>query len=74
VHLVGFIIRIYHDARTPECQKSTTLYIQQLVYVIHLCRLAVGRIGVDLATASQHKLMTYTNCCIYRVVPPDDKQ
>ena len=20
VHLVGFIIRIYHDARSPECQ------------------------------------------------------
>jgi len=22
VHLVGFIIRIYHDARSPECQIS----------------------------------------------------
>jgi hypothetical protein len=22
VHLVGFIIRIYHDARSSECQKS----------------------------------------------------
>jgi len=22
VHLVGFIIRIYHDARSPECQKQ----------------------------------------------------
>jgi hypothetical protein len=21
VHLVGFIIRIYHDAQSPECQK-----------------------------------------------------
>jgi len=27
-----------------------------------------------MATASQHKRMTYTNCCIYRVVPPDDEQ
>jgi len=27
-----------------------------------------------LPTASQHKRMTYTNCCIYRVVPPDDEQ
>jgi len=27
-----------------------------------------------LLAASQHNLMTYTNCCIYRVVPPDDKQ
>jgi hypothetical protein len=23
VHLVGFIIRIYHDARSPECQMLT---------------------------------------------------
>ena len=38
--------------------------------------------GVSLAlmltgcrpTTSQHKRMTYTNCCIYRVVPPDDQQ
>ena len=27
-----------------------------------------------LPTASQHKCMTYTNCCIYTVVPRDDKQ
>jgi len=27
-----------------------------------------------LPTASQHKRMTYANCCIYRVVPPDDEQ
>jgi hypothetical protein len=27
-----------------------------------------------LPTASQHKPMTYTNCCIYRAVPPDDEQ
>jgi len=25
-------------------------------------------------TASQHKRMTYTNCCIYGIVPPDDAQ
>jgi len=23
MHLVGFIIRIYHDARSSECQTST---------------------------------------------------
>jgi len=28
-----------------------------------------------LPTASQHKPMIYTNCCIvYRVIPPDDEQ
>jgi len=26
VHLVGLIIRIYHDARSPERQKSTQAY------------------------------------------------
>jgi len=26
-----------------------------------------------LPTASQHKRMTHTNCCIYRKVPPDDE-
>jgi hypothetical protein len=27
-----------------------------------------------MPTASQHKRMTYTNCCIYRAIPPDDEQ
>jgi len=30
--------------------------------------------GWILPTASQHKLMTYTNCYIYSVVPTDDEQ
>jgi len=38
---------------------STTLYIQQLVYVSSI---------LVLPTASQHKRMTYTNCCIYTVI------
>jgi hypothetical protein len=29
VHLVGFIIRIYHDARSSECQ--TSIIISELV-------------------------------------------
>ena len=27
--------------------------------------------GLELPSASQHKRMTYTNCCIYSVVLPD---
>jgi len=27
-----------------------------------------------LPTASLHKSMTYTDCCKYRVIPPDDEQ
>jgi len=34
-------------------------------------RLTANRI---LPTGSQHKRMTYTNCFIYRVVPPADEQ
>jgi len=38
----------------------------------------IGRIGMSsipiLPTVSQHKRMTYANCCIYRVIPPDDDQ
>ena len=46
--------------------------------VIGICQAfmltAVGRIGIEQPTASQHKFMTYANYCIYRVVPPDDEQ
>jgi len=30
--------------------------------------------GPILPAACQHKCMTHTNRCIYRVVPPDDEQ
>ena len=26
MHLVGFIIRIYHDKRSPESQKKSTMF------------------------------------------------
>jgi len=31
VHLVGFIIRIYHDARPPERQNRTAVYYGCLI-------------------------------------------
>jgi hypothetical protein len=35
----------------------------------------MSRVYVDwLLAASQHKRVTHTNCCIYRLVPPDDEQ
>jgi len=40
VHVVGFIIRIYHDTRSPECQKGYThthththIYIYIYIYI-----------------------------------------
>ena len=38
------------------------------------CSPSGGTTLYTLPTASQHKRMTYTNCCIYRVVRPDDEQ
>ena len=45
MHLIGFIIRIYHDARSSECQisqkivlvqvKSQNVYCHGLVLLIH---------------------------------------
>jgi len=39
VHLIGFIIRIYHDARSPERQISKTRYSAVLSYSV--CQLCV---------------------------------
>jgi len=30
--------------------------------------------GSILPLSSKYKSMTYTNCCIYRVISPDDEQ
>ena len=32
MHLVGFIIRIYHDVRSSECQKLI-VYVSQSVHI-----------------------------------------
>jgi hypothetical protein len=53
--------------------EGTAPHIQQLV-----CQ-AFTSTGFSSSTlillaASRHKPMTYTNCCIYRIVPPDDEQ
>jgi len=41
---------------------------KQFVYYMRFCSAPI------LPTASQHERMTHTNCCIYRIVPPDDEQ
>jgi len=48
---------------------------QSALFTFSLCWLPVDRmIHPVLPTASQHKCMTYTNCYVYSVVPPDDEQ
>ena len=34
MHLVGFIIRIYHDARSPECQGLSWAFRVYLVWFV----------------------------------------
>jgi hypothetical protein len=45
-----------------------------IVYVIRYVDWPLAGSDWTRPTAGQHKHMTYTNCCIYRVVPPDDEQ
>ena len=35
MHLAGFVIRIYHDSRSPERQIANNVCIYELVYVCH---------------------------------------
>jgi len=35
VHLVGFIIRIYHDARSSECQKGNCVLVCRVFAPLH---------------------------------------
>jgi hypothetical protein len=51
------------------------LYMFQagLLLIIRRCYSVAGSPPILLA-ASQHKRLTYTNCYVYRVVPPDDEQ
>jgi len=59
------------NKKPTEC----TIYLQFIsvinFYMFRLCWMAAGRI---LPAAIQHKRMTYTKCCRYRQVPPDDEQ
>jgi len=50
VHLVGFIIRIYHDARSPELQK-------------HRERIAALPLHEEL-TRTSNKITLYAYCLI----------
>ena len=66
--LFQYLTSTFFEQAYCSSSGGTAVYIQQLVNVLRLCWLAVGRIGTELPTASQHKRMTYTNFCIYRKV------
>ena len=46
MHLVGFILRIYHDARSPERQKTT--YVLHPFHKIWNCVLYNANFGLEL--------------------------
>ena len=72
------LLTAHRDISLQKEPTGCTVYFQ-LISVINLYMFRAGllliirRISIP-PTASQHKRMTYTNCCIYRVVPPDDEQ
>ena len=84
------ISRRYYSVYTAigVCQSSTSIYFQFTtvidLYMFRAVLLLIIRMyysvymfmltGCWQPAASQHKHMTYTNCCIYTVVPPDDEQ
>jgi len=65
--------RFYIIYRT-ECVKVYPYNKNQLDALFTFSLFQYLFVGSFLPAASQHKRMTYTNCCIYRAVPPDDEQ
>jgi hypothetical protein len=53
--------------------RAGLLLIIRKYYSVHT-RLYWPAVGKTLPIVSQHKRLTYTTYCIYRVVPPDDEQ
>ena len=72
MHLVGFIIRIYHDARPPECQIHE-MALWSHVYnrslgVLHLQDQSIGRYHSVPDVRSFYLKILWTDLAIYFVV------
>jgi len=65
VHLVGFIIRIYHDARTPECQMSQTVQYAMCKTTLSIKRLLQNLISL---LTSITKLNFWTNWILWSII------
>jgi len=61
--------------RYNKNQEDALIY-SQFISIINLYIFGAGLLLIIriLPTASQPQRTIYTNCCIYRVVPPDDEQ
>jgi len=57
LHLVGFIIRIYHDARSPECK--SVRFVGSVTELYHNARLNTHKFHNNLWTWTEGTLHTY---------------
>jgi hypothetical protein len=73
--------QFYYDKEPQHVSSRLTAHHQEVLFCIYsnlytatcYAFLLAGSDPILLA-ASQHKRMIYTNCCIYRIVPPDEEQ
>ena len=71
MHLVGFVIRIYHDARSPERQIkifsnsfTTFVHVTDSFFALHLIVLLGWWAAVDAIIMSQHKVSNMLSVCL----------
>ena len=48
MQIVGFIIRIYHDARSPERQKRYIFYVEDLLIKVKTLHAEYRFIGIQI--------------------------
>jgi hypothetical protein len=76
-NLLLIIFGFNHDAQKVVVVPNIIIIVSERIIRtnrIHYLFSIYFNINPTLPTASQHKRMTYTNCCIHREVPPDDEQ
>jgi len=66
--MLAFIIRIYHEALSSECQ----IGIYQLLYIQNTTGGTILYLPIYIYIYIQQ--LVFVNCSIYRVVHPDDEQ
>jgi len=68
VHLVGFIIRIYHDSRSPECQTFLALKRSfQIIFQPHIH--ATTLFGTVMCNKCCYLAIRYEICLSVLVLP-----